>query len=308
MTAGITGGAPSAPRWRWRQIALTERQLIRFGHVVNPFSAPLSRALEVGSLEAAGLELAVTRFRNGSEIASGIERGELDVGLGGHLQTLSSALGGSGLVFFAPLGFEESPDHLPVTIVVRAGQSLSGFEAGTTIAMSARTAISDLQLRIFCASEGLPYGSFRIVTMPFGEMAGALRRGEVEAASVPDPFASEIAAAGIGVIVDRGTLSREMPASGRVMITGLVSTRRWLVAHREPARRLRTAVAEAVTSWAEAGSAAQLEGLPGVQMPSFHAELRADDLQLAYDLAARRGIVDRRLCAEEVMIEPDLGI
>lgn len=286
---------------------MTGRQLIRFGHVVNPFSSPLSRALEVGSFEAAGLELAVTRFRNGSEVASGIERGELDVGLGGHLQTLTSALGGSGQVFFAALGFEESPDHLPVAIVVRAGESLSGRERGTAIAMSARTAISDLQLRIFCAAEGLPYGSFRIVTMPFGQMAGALRHAEIEAASVPDPFASEIAAAGIGVIVDRGTLSREMPARGRVMITGLVSTRHWLVAHRELAQRLRTAVAEAVTSWAEASSVGQLEGLPGVQMPTFHTELHADDLQLAYDLAARRGIVPRRLSAEEVIMEPDLG-
>jgi hypothetical protein len=43
-------------------------------------------------------------------------------------------------------------------------------------------------------------------------------------------------------------------------------------------------------------------------MPSFHAELHADDLQRAYDLAARRGIVPRRLSAEEVMMmEPDLG-
>jgi NitT/TauT family transport system substrate-binding protein len=249
----------------------------------------------------------VTWFRNGSEVASGIERGELDVGLGGHLQTLSSALGGSGQVFFAPLGFEEPPDHLPVTIIVRAGETLGGREKGATIAMSARAAISDLQLRIFCSAEGLPYESFRIVTMPFGEMAGALRRAEIEAASVPDPFASEIAAAGIGVIVDRGTLSREMPATGRVMITGLVSTRHWLVAHRELARRLRTAVAEAVTSWVESSSVARLEGLPEVQRPSFHSELHANDLQLAYDLAARHAIVPRRLSAEKVMMEPDPG-
>jgi NitT/TauT family transport system substrate-binding protein len=249
----------------------------------------------------------VTWFRNGSEVASGIERGKLDVGLGGHLQTLSSALRGSGQVFFAPLGFEESPDHLPVTIVVRAGQTLSRLAKGATIAMSARAAISDLQLRIFCSAESLPYESFRIVTMPFGEMAGALRRAEVEAASVPDPFASEIAAAGIGVIVDRGTLSREMPARSRVMITGLVSTRQWLLAHRELARRLRTVVAEAVTSWAELSSVAQREGIPEVQTPSFHAELHADDLQLAYDLAARHGIVPRRVSAEKVMMEPGPG-
>jgi NitT/TauT family transport system substrate-binding protein len=264
--------------------------------------------LQAGSFEAAGLKMAVKRFRNGSEVAAGIERGELDVGLSGHLQTLSSALGGSGQVFFAPLGFEESPDHLPVTIVVRADKTLSGLESGATIAMSARAAISDLQLRIFCTAEGLPYESFRIVTMPFGEMAGALQRAEIEAASVPDPFAREIVAAGVGIVVDRGTLSREMPARSRVMITGLVSTRHWIVAHRELARRLRTAVAEAVTSWAQASSVAQPKDLTEVQAPSFHTELHADDLQLAYDLAAREGIVPRRLAAEEVIMEPDPGL
>lgn len=241
----------------------------------------------------------ITQLRNGSEVAEGLDRGDLDVGLGGHLQTLSAVLAGSRQSFFASLGFEEDPDHLPVTMVVGAKGANRGFSDGATIAMSARAAISDLQVRIFAAGEGVDYSSLRIVTMPFAEMQTALANGDIDCASVPDPFASQIESAGVGVIVDRGTLSKKMPVGGRVMITGIVSTRGWIEDHRQLASRV-TDVVERVVNRVAVPDATH----ESVQQPTFDTRIRSDDLQLAFDLAAEYGVVSGRLRADTVVWNP----
>jgi NitT/TauT family transport system substrate-binding protein len=248
--------------------------------------------------------LQVTQHRNGSEVSQLLDRGELDAGLGGHLQTLAAALSGTDQAFFAAVGFEEAPDHLPVAMVVAAQIADGRISDGARIAMSARAAISDLQLRIFAAAEGIDYRSLDIVTMPFSEMQPALEKGDVDAASVPDPFADQIETSGVGRIVDRGTLSREMPDSGRVMITGLVSTKRWI----EKNSDLAAAVVEVVGSFMPraAEAVAKSSRVRQSQEPAFDTRLHQDDLQLAFDLAARFGIVANRLAAETVIAIPAL--
>jgi NitT/TauT family transport system substrate-binding protein len=243
--------------------------------------------------------LAVTRFRNGSEVAQLIDRGELDSGLGGHLQTLAVALSGSEQSFFAAVGFEEAPDHLPVAMVVGNELSETGLADGAAIAMSARAAISDLQLRIFSAAQGIEYSSLKIVAMPFVEMHTALANREVDAASVPDPFATQIELSGAGTIVDRGTLGTKMPAHGRVMITGLVSTKGWIEEHRELAGLIKDVVQQAVNETQPTSEVAERAVLG--QEPIFDTQLRRGDLQLAFDLAADFGVVPERLPAESVI-------
>ena len=63
-----------------------------------------------------------------------IDRGEFDAGLGGHLQTLAATLAWSEQSFFAAVGFEEAPDHLPVTMLVGSRAS-AGIASGATIAI-----------------------------------------------------------------------------------------------------------------------------------------------------------------------------
>ncbi len=228
-----------------------------------------------------------------------LDRGELDAGLGGHLQTLAGALAGSDQSFFAAVGFEESPDHLPVTMVVGTRGPMKGISNGATIAMSARAAISDLQLRIYATAEDIDYSSLKIVTMPFAEMNAALLNGDVDAVSAPDPFASQIESSGAGRIVDRGTLSRRMPEGGRVMITGLVSTKRWIEDHCDLATRVADVVERVVAEVPARGDDRSAD--VQVQEPIFDARLNSDDLQLAFDLAAEYGVVPGHLAAETVI-------
>ena len=128
---------------------------VRFGQVANPFSRPVTLALERGYFEDAGVELDVTSFPNGSVMSAAMARGEVDAGVGGHLQTLDHP----GQVFFGPLGFERAPDHLPIALVSSVG---SGRELeGKAVGVSARAAISELQLRIYMAGEGAEFERLR---------------------------------------------------------------------------------------------------------------------------------------------------
>jgi NitT/TauT family transport system substrate-binding protein len=266
----------------------------------------VTRAFEDGELAAAGIDVAVGYFRNGSEVADLLDRGELDAGLGGHLQTLAASLAGSDQCFFAGVGFEQAPDHLPVAMVVATHDAAKGFANGATIAMSARAAISDLQLRIFANAEGIDYLSLSIVTMPFSEMQEALLKGRIDAASVPDPFASQIERSGIGRIVDRGTLSRQMPTAGRVMITGLVSTKRWIEQHAVLASGFADVVKGVITVAPARTDGRETDGSK-VEEPIFDARLRPEDLQLAFDLAADYGVVSGHVAAESVIAIPESG-
>ena len=123
-------------------------------------------------------------------------------------------------MFLAPLGFERAPDDLPIALVSSvAGRELEGESVG----VSARAAISELQLRIFMAGEGADFDQLTLETMPFREMADSFRSGAIAAASVPDPFGAEFERDGLGRVVARGSLGTALPAGERVLIVGLAA-------------------------------------------------------------------------------------
>lgn len=271
---------------------------LRFGHVPNPFSSPIVVALERGYFGDAGIDLDVTTFGNGSAFAAALTRGAVELGVGGHLQTLAETSTGADQVFIGPLGFERSPDHLPITLIA-ADDGSSGFALeGAAVGVSARAAISDLQLRIYMRSEGADFDSLRLVPMPFDELAGALRRGEIAAASAPDPFAARLVQQGLGQIIDRGSLSRALPNGGRVLVAGLVTTRAF--AEREPdaVHRVVAAVGRAIDD---------LQGaipLPEQHLPYFDRRFEPADLQLVFDLAIDHRLIDRAANAAELILAP----
>jgi ABC-type nitrate/sulfonate/bicarbonate transport system substrate-binding protein len=261
---------------------------IRFGNVPNPFSRPFALALERGYVADAGVELHVVQFANGSAMSAAMGRGEVDAGVGGHLQTLE----GAGQVFFAPLGFERAPDHLPIALVSTVG-SARELE-GRAVGVSARAAISELQLRIYMAGEGADFGRLTLETMPFGEMGDAFRSGAIAAASSPDPFAAQLERDGLARVVDRGSLSTALPAGERAMIAGLGARAAWLESHREEARGLAEATGRAIDELSSAGS-------DGIHAPLFDRVLEPPDLQRVYDLAFEHGLIDTRPSAADLI-------
>jgi ABC-type nitrate/sulfonate/bicarbonate transport system substrate-binding protein len=276
---------------------------IRVGFVANPFSLPFTIAVERGYFAALGLDLETERFANGSRVSEALAEGEIDFGVSGHLQTLMSSTDDVPQVFFCPLGFESRPDHLPIALLGGDGIERGRDLEGRAVAVSAVAAISELQLRIFMAADGAEYESLDLATMPFDEMANALARGSVAAASVPDPIASKLAVAGTGRVVDRGSLSSGLADGSRALIAGLATTVKWAHTHTEVIGRVNDAVGCAFDDLdRDASLAATLltrgslgEGLDPstIDTPLFDRRFGPGDLQVVFDLALAHGLIDR---------------
>jgi ABC-type nitrate/sulfonate/bicarbonate transport system substrate-binding protein len=274
---------------------------IRFGHVQNPFSAPVSIALERGYLADAGVELELTRFANGSAMSQALARGEVELGVGGHIQTLVAALGGSDQVFIGPLAFERSPDHLPIALLAAAELACGSELEGAVVGVSAVAAISELQLRIYMADERADYDALTLRAIAFADLAEAFVRGEIAAASAPDPFAARLVRDGLAHIVDRGSLSRALKDGERVMIAGLAASRSWVAANEAAAKGVLAAVARAIDDLRSAGAQAPGDG----QLPYFDRRLAGADLQTVFDLAYEHGLSDRPADADALILSLD---
>jgi ABC-type nitrate/sulfonate/bicarbonate transport system substrate-binding protein len=235
-------------------------------------------------------------------MSAALDRGEVDAGVGGHLQTL----GFPGQVFFGPLGFEEAPGHLTVALVAGAGIASGRDLEGKAVGASARGAISELQLRIFMAAAGADFGSVRIEAMPFPELGPALRSGAIAAASAPDPFAAQLESEGLGRAIDRGSLSRALPAGERALIVGLAATAAWLDRDPAAARALLEATGRAIDDLAaDPGLGRSLlpgNARPAVQLPRFDRRLDPADLQRVYDLAFEHGLIADRPVAAGLIV------
>jgi NitT/TauT family transport system substrate-binding protein len=271
---------------------------VRLGHVPNPFSLPVAVALERGHFAEQGIQLEVVTFQNGTLASAALAEGGVDVAVGGHIQTLAALLSGSDQVFIGSLGFERSPNHLPIALVAAGGISHGRELEGEVVGVSARAAISELQLRIFMHAAGADFGRVTLAPMPFDEMAQALRDSRIVAASCPDPFAGRLVSGGLARIVDRGSLSRALPDGERAMITGLAATRAWAERNPAPARALVAAVGSAIDELRARPAP------PGEHVPHYDRRLGRGDLQRVYDLAAEHGLVERAVDAGELIAAP----
>jgi len=285
---------------------------VRLGLIPNPFGVAGYAAMERGFFADEGIEVEATTLRNGSQVADALSQGDLDCGVGGHLQTLEAVIRGDDQVFISPLSFEQQPDHLCICLVARQSTVRSAKDLeGKTIALNVRGPISDLQLKIVMHAAGGDYHKAKVVVMPFEGMKEALARGEIDAASVVEPFASQLVDDGLGAIIDEGSLSGMLKPGDRVMITGLVTHRSWVDGHRTTAQAVARAVRRGIAFVQQDGAAARriISGYTGVppqivkrmRLPAFDSVLNPPDLQTAFDLAAKFGIVSRRLQAEDLI-------
>ena len=115
-------------------------------------------------------------------------------------------------------------------------QSLSDL-AGKTVGVNAPGNILYLLVASALADQGQPAGSVRYAYVPLPAMAAALKSGEVAAAVLPEPFASE-AELGLGV---RRLADLDQGATAAFPIQGCAVTRQWAAANPATLAAFRTA-------------------------------------------------------------------
>jgi NitT/TauT family transport system substrate-binding protein len=286
-------------------------QTVRMAFIPNPFGVACYAALASGFFADEGLAIEATTLRNGSLVAEALTDGAIDCGVGGHLQTLEAVIRGDDQVFISPLAFERQPDNLCICLVARQDLTSPRDLEGRTVALNVRGPISDLQLEIAMRRAGAQFSKANVAVMPFAGMREALERGDIDAASVVEPFASQLVADGLGAILDSGSLSGMLQPGERVMITGMATRRSWLERNQQIAAAVARAVRRGIQQVGDDSAAARriiagYTGLPAsivdmMRLPYMSSELHSADLQKAFDLAAEYGVVSQRVGAEDLM-------
>ncbi len=284
--------------------AAPEPVTLEVGTMPSVDVAPLHLAMRKGYFERAGLRIEPRTISGGADGIPLLNDGSLDITFSNwvtffraqqrgnvELRAVSDAYqadAGTLLLMHMPGGPVSSP---------------SGLE-GEKIAVNTRSNITELTTSATLKTHGLQPSDVEFVTMDFSEMPTALRRGDVAAAAMIEPFASRANRLGAETLADTAKgPTADMP------IAGYASTRQWVERHRDAAARFQRVMARAQGELGRNRAAVE-DLLPQytaidpstaslVNIGSYPTTLDASRLERVVELMKSRGV----LPSEDVDVE-----
>lgn len=182
---------------------------LQIGQVGGISDAAIFIAADKGFFREQGIELAVTRFNSAAQMVAPLGTNQLDIGGGAPSAGLFNAIArGIPVKIVADKG-NMSPGHGYEAIVVRKELWDKGaFKSpadlrGKTVALSSRDISPEVDLDTFLRSGGLTLKDINVVTMAHADMGIALANGSIDVGLPIEPFVTQIAEKGIGVIWKR---------------------------------------------------------------------------------------------------------
>lgn len=201
-------------------------------------------AADEGMFSAAGLNVEVLTFRNGSAQAAACVGGSIEVGLGDAIELANGISRGVPFAIFASGSMYDSA--APTTALCVAANSpfkvAKDFE-GQAIAVPVLTSLSALAVKAWLVQNGAQLARVRFIEIPLSGMAAGVERGTVAAAHIGEPFLS---AAGTTV---RRLVSPYDSVAKKFVISDWFATRSWLTENPAIVKRL-TEVIYDTARWA----------------------------------------------------------
>lgn len=246
------------------------KQHVRLAYFPNLTHAAALVGMGRGEFEKAlpaGVALAPRVFNAGPEEMEALLAGEVDVGYVGPSPALNTYVKSGGRALRIVAGASSGG----AALVARCGAAVSaaGDLDGRRVAVPQLGGTQDVSLRHFLARSGLrpreQGGTVEVVPLRNPDILALMRRAELDAAWVPEPWAARlIAEAGARLVVDERALwpggrftttvvvartayLREHPQVVAALVTAHVRSVQWLRAHPEGARRLANAELKRLT-------------------------------------------------------------
>jgi NitT/TauT family transport system substrate-binding protein len=203
-----------------------ERNTVRVAAVPVADIAPLYIAKERGYFEDEGLDVRIEPIQQSTLAIPGLLKGDVDVIAGGNYVTFFQAYSkGTANIRVIAEGSRSSPGYLGTVVMptspVRGVKDLTGRR----VAVNVLNNIQSLTLDAVTRAQGGDPAKTRYVQIPFANVAAALERGQVDAASLPEPFLSDVKSTlGARVIADQGTGQvADFPLSGYLSVDRFVN-------------------------------------------------------------------------------------
>lgn len=207
--------------------------------------APLHLAIQNGYFKDAGLKIELKTIQGGAAGIPKLANGSLDITFGNWVSFIRAQHKGAVDLKAVSDAYQASKGtfllmHMPGGPVVKPGDL-----EGKKIAVNTRANINELLANATLQTYGVSPRDVQYVPMPFPDMPAALKRGDVAAASVIEPFISKANQIGAKKLVDTAKgPTKDMP------IAGYAATQKWVTDHKEAAAKFQRVMSRAQ---AEAG-------------------------------------------------------
>lgn len=234
LLAGCGGGNRSGGDKHTESVHLTVGVL----NAIDCASAHIAK--DRGYFAAAGLNVDIKTMPSGIAVLPALQSGSLDVGYGNYVSYFAAESRGARLHIAAD-GYQLGPEVQPVVTPPNSSIHTPRDLAGKRIAVQLTNNIQTLLINELVKTYGVDPAALHYVTVPFPQMAEALKRGDVDAASPVEPFTTEMEGTlGAKIVADLDT-----GATQGTPIGGYVTTQSWADGHRKTLDAFRQAMERA---------------------------------------------------------------
>ena len=168
---------------------------------------PLDLGIQKGFFAAQGIEIKKNTLQSGNDIVLSLANNNGDIGYIGYTPAMIGRTQGIPITVVAASETEgtSEADNWQ-NVVVRGSSSIRtpADLAGKTVALNALKGVAEIVVRGALDKRGVDSGQVKYTVMPFPAMPAALASGLVDAVHTPEPFMSQILAAGGRVVLAPG--------------------------------------------------------------------------------------------------------
>ncbi len=161
---------------------------MRVGAITSDTYGEAYYADDLGFFKSAGLDVQITTMTNGTAILTAVLGGALDIGISNTVALATAVTHGFPVGFIAGGALYLSSAPTTVLCVDRSSPLRRAKDLeGKTLAVSALRDMNAAGARAWLTQNGADVTKVQFIEMAFPEMAPALRRGTVAAATIPEP-------------------------------------------------------------------------------------------------------------------------
>ena len=277
---------------------------LRVGSVLSDGFGEVWYAQDTGFFTAAGLNVEITAFPNGSTSSQAVAGGAIDIGITGPIGLANAVIHGLPLLYVAAGNMYNTAAPTIAFCVSKEStlRAARDFE-GQTIAVQGIKDPTHVAAITWFAKNGADVAKIGVVEVPVSQMAAALERGTVAGAILSEPF-----------LTGARVFAKSYDAIGpRVMLAGWFGTADWVRRNIPLAKRF-AAVIYQTAAWANANhpaSAAILqkymkiseETLRTMTRVSYAERLDPAAIDPLLQNAARLKFTDRLVTSREVIAQ-----
>ena len=200
---------------------------------------PLDLGIQKGFFSAQGIEIKKNTLQSGNDIVLALANNNGDIGYIGYTPAMIGRTQGIPITVVAASETEGTSDADNWQNVVTRSSSIRtpADLVGKTIALNALKGVAEIVVRGALDKLGVDSSQVKYTVVPFPVMPTALANGQVDAVHTPEPFMSQIVAAGGHIVLAPG------PVLGKYFPNGCYCAREdWVRKNPGLVQRFRTAM------------------------------------------------------------------